>query len=134
MTSKEITQSTIEGTATISIAQLDFFRQQVEQVKELKERMKETQEAMKKLVAYLDDTEYKQQIEAIDKMKNLSDREMRKMCREAAAKLRVFVSVSELRKLVKRYIDRDESDGHYDIAMMTKEEFDGIPILLEEKV
>lgn len=127
---KEIQADTIEGTATISIAQLDFFRQQAKKVKELEAEREETKETLKKLVAYLDDAEYKRQIEIVDGTANLSDKEVREMCRKAAATLRVFVSVPELRKLVRKYIDRDESDGHHDIALMTKKEFEGIPILL----
>lgn len=55
------------------------------------------------------------------------------MCREAAATLRVFISVPELRKLVKKYIDRDASEGHHDISAMKKAEFDAIPLILKEE-
>lgn len=55
----DIQENTIEGTATISIAQLDFFRQQAKEVEKMKREQEETREALKKLVAGLDDAEYK---------------------------------------------------------------------------
>ena len=127
----DIQANTIEGTATISIAQLDFFRQQAKEVEKMKQEQEETREALKKLVVGLDDAEYKRQLEIIDSTKNLSDRKIREMCNEATATLRVFISVPELRKLVRKYIDKDASEGHYDISVMKKAEFDAIPLILK---
>lgn len=129
----EIKTNTIEGTATISIAQLDFFRQQAEEVERMKREQEETRKALKKLVAGLDDAEYRRKLEIIDSTKNLSDKKLREMCDEAAATLRVFISVPELRKLVRKYIDRDASEGHHDISVMKKAEFDAIPLILKEE-
>ena len=126
-------KKSIEGTATISIAQLDAFRQQAEEIEKLHKEKAATGEMLKKLVTRLDDEEYKKMIEVIDNTKNLTDKQLQKKYSEAAATLRVFISAPVLRELVRKYIDEDASDAHYDIRKMTKKEIEAIPILLDEE-
>lgn len=124
---------TIEGTATISIAQLDLFREQALEIEKLKREKRETAEELEKLVARLDDAEYMRQCKIIDSTENLSDRKIREMCNKAASTLRVFVSAPALRQIIRKYIDEDASAGHQEIGAMTKKEFDAIPLILEKE-
>lgn len=123
----------IEGTATISIAQLDLFRGQALEIEKLKKERQEMAEELEKLVARLDDAEYMRQCKIIDSTENLSDRKIREMCNRAASTLRVFVSAPALRQIIRKYIDEDASEGHQEIAAMSKKEFDAIPLILTEE-
>lgn len=124
----------IDGTVTISIEQFEKLKAAAEAKENAEKELKEATHTISKLVAVVHDEEYRKRIKEIDALPvNTSDKKIDKMCREAAATLRITISETQLRRLVHKYIDDDISDAHYDLRRMTKKEFDKIPIDLESK-
>lgn len=124
----------IDGTVTISIEQFEKLKAAAEAKESAEKKLEEAARMISKLVAVVHDEEYKKRIKEIDALPvNTSDKKVDKLCREAAATLRITISEAHLRRLVHEYIDDDASDAHYDLRRMTKKEFDKIPIDLENK-
>ena len=124
----------IDGTVTISIEQFEKLKAAAEAKENAEKELKEATHTISKLVAVVHDEEYRKRLKEIDALPvNTSDKKIDKMCREAAATLRITISETQLRRLVHKYIDDDISDAHYDLRRMTKKEFDKIPIDLESK-
>ena len=124
----------IDGTVTISIEQFEKLKAAAEAKENAEKELKEATHTISKLVAVVHDEEYRKRIKEIDALPvNTSDKKIDKLCREAAATLRITISETQLRRLVHKYIDDDISDAHYDLRRMTKKEFDKIPIDLESK-
>ena len=114
----------IEGTATISIEQLDDLRQQ-------EEFFSNMQRDVKGLIKNIDTEEYDKRAKQIDDMGDMPDEEFDKLIKEAAGVLRVVVSERSLRKLIHEYIDDEKSEQRYILSEMTEEEFAKIPLILE---
>lgn len=114
----------IEGTATISIEQLDDLRQQ-------EKFFSNMQRDVKGLILNIDTEEYDKRAKQIDDMRDLSDEEFDRLIKEAAGTLRVVVSERLLRKLIHECIDDEKSEQRYMLSEMTEEEFAKIPLILE---
>lgn len=124
----------IEGTATISIAQLDDFRQQQEKIERMERDRMETKELLSELVGRLDDEVYKQKCKEIDEMKGISDRQIKKLGDEAALTIEIYVDAEVLKKIIRKYIDAEKSDAHFEIAHMKNAELEELKIhLITEK-
>ena len=122
---------TIEGTATISIAQLDAFRQQSETIKRIEKDREETKELLSQLVSHLDDEAYLKRCKEIDEMKNISDSKLRKLGDEAAQLIEIHVDAEVLKKIIRKYIDINASDAHFEIAHMKNAELEEVKIHLD---
>lgn len=116
----------IEGTATISIKELDKLRQREEWHTEL---MRKT----KALVKNVDTQEYDKKCKKIDEMGGIEDEELKKMLQDARKTLKVIVSETVLRKLIHEYIDETKSDVHYELSDMSDEDFREVQIALESR-
>lgn len=114
----------IEGTATISIEQLDDLRQQ-------QDFFSNMQRDVKGLVQSIDTEEYDKRVKQIDDMSDMPDEKFERLIKEAAGALRVVVSEKSLRKLIHEYIDDEKSEQRYILSEMTEEEFEKIPLILE---
>lgn len=114
----------IEGTATISIEQLDDLRQQ-------EEFFSNMQRDVKGLIKNIDTEEYDKRAQQIDDMGDMPDEEFDKLIKEAAGVLQVVVSERSLRKLIHEHIDDEKSEQYYILSEMTEEEFAKIPLILE---
>ncbi len=114
----------IEGTATISIEQLDKLRQQ-------EKIFSNILRDVKGLIQSIDTEEYDKRAKQIDDMGNMSDEKFERLLKEAEGALRVVVSERSLRKLIHEYIDDEKSEQHYILSEMTEEEFAKIPLILE---
>lgn len=114
----------IEGTATISIEELDNLRQQEQYLSELRRDVKG-------LIKYIDSEEYEKKGKLIDDMGNMPDEEYERLIKEAAGALKIIISEKSLRKLVHEYIDGEKEESHYVLQEMTEEEFMKIPLILE---
>lgn len=124
---------TIEGTATISIAQLDAFRQQAETIRKMEKDKEETKQLLSQLVSHLDDAAYKERCAEIDAMKRISDRQLRKLCDEAAETIEIYVDAQVLKKIIRKYINVNGSEAAFEIAKMKNDTLEGIRIHLEEE-
>lgn len=122
---------TIEGTATISIAQLDAFRKQSETIRKMERDREDTKELLSQLVSHLDDEAYLKRCAEIDEIKNISDRKLRKLGDEAAQLIEIHVDAEILKKIIRKYIDVKKSDAHFEIAQMKNDELEGIKIHLD---
>lgn len=122
---------TIEGTATISIAQLDAFRQQSETIKRMEKDREETKELLSQLVSHLDDEAYLKRCREIDEMKSISDSKLRKLGDEAAQMIEIHVDAEVLKKIIRKYIDINASDAHFEIAHMKNAELEEVKIHLD---
>lgn len=109
----------IEGTATISIEQLDDLRQQ-------QDFFSNMQRDVKGLVQSIDTEEYDKRVKQIDDMSDMPDEKFERLIKEAAGALRVVVSEKSLRKLIHEYIDDEKSEQRYILSEMTEEEFEKI--------
>ena len=114
----------IEGTATISIKKLDDLRQ----YEELFSRLQRT---VKSLVKDIDHEEFDRIEKQIDEMSGLSDEEFLKLIDKKDTTLKIIVSDSALRNLIREYIDGEKSELHYVLENMEKEKFEQIPLILE---
>ena len=114
----------IEGTATISIEQLDDLRQQ-------EEFFSNMQRDVKGLIKNIDTEKYDKRAQQIDDMGDMPDEEFDKLIKEAAGVLQVVVSERSLRKLIHEHIDDEKSEQRYILSEMTEEEFAKIPLILE---
>lgn len=123
----------IQGTVQISIQQFDELREKAEEAEKYRKQLKSMNETLSELVESLDDTEYKKRIAIIDADKDLEGEALTQACAEAAATLKVRVSEQALRELILAHIDDTESEGHYDIKHMKKQEFAKIPLILGKK-
>lgn len=116
----------IEGTATISIKELDKLRQREQWHTDLMRRTKA-------LVKDVETQEYDEECKKIDEMGAIEDEELEKMLQEARKTLKVIVSETVLRKLIHEYIDETKSDVHYELSDMSDEDFGAIQIILESR-
>lgn len=116
----------IEGTATISIKELDKLRQREQWHTELTRRAKA-------LVKNVDTQEYDKKCKKIDEMGAIEDEELEKMLQEARKTLKVIVSETILRKLIHEYIDETKSDTYYELSDMSDKDFSEVQIVLEPR-
>lgn len=115
----------IDGTATISIKELDELRQREQMHRELVYWLL-------KLVKEIDTSEYDKRCEEIDKNDRImTDEQLEDAMREAGKALKIIISDSVLRKLVFEYIDPEKDKSRYEIGEMSEEVFSAIPIILE---
>lgn len=114
----------IEGTATISIAELDKLRQREEWFSELKRNVRG-------LIERIDDEEYEKRAKHIDDMEDLADEELESLITEAKEELKIIVSEKALRKLIHEYIDGAKKESYYILQEMTEEEFAKVPLILD---
>ena len=114
----------IEGTATISIEELDKLRQREEWFSELKRNVRG-------LIERVDDEEYEKRAKHIDDMDDMPDEELERLITEAEETLKIIVSEKVLRKLIHEFIEGEKKESHYVLQEMTEEEFAKIPLILE---
>lgn len=114
----------VEGTATISIEELDKLRERETWYTEIHREAKG-------LIENIDSARFDELMKRIDDMPNdISDDEVDGLCKEAAGTLRIIVSERHLRNLIREHIEEVKSECHYAISEMTKEEFEVIPLSL----
>lgn len=114
----------IEGTATISIEELDNLRQQEEYFLKLRRDVK-------RLVKSIDAEEYEKRGKQIDDIGDMTDEEFERLIKEAAGTLKIIVSEKALRRLIHEYMEGEKTESHYALQEMTKEEFARVPLILE---
>lgn len=111
----------IEGTATISIEELDELREREQWHKDLMRKVK-------MLVEKIDTSEYDKKHEEID-LENTTDRKLEKLLKEAVKSIKIIVSEKTLRNLIHEYIDDTKSNAHYMLSEMSEKEFGEVKLI-----
>lgn len=115
----------IDGTATISIDELDHLREQEQWYNSLRG-------TLKGIVADIDTEKYDKEMKKIDDTPNeISDEELHELMKVATSTLEIIVNENVLRKLIVEFIDETKSDVHYEISEMSTEELKTIPLILD---
>ncbi len=107
----------IEGTATISIETLDDLRN-------YETLFKSIQSTASGLIERIDSEQYEKKCKEIDVTKDISDDDIERLLKEARGTLRIIVSTGCLRKIIHEFMDCEKSEAHYELAEMSKEEFE----------
>lgn len=114
----------IEGTATISIEELDRLREREQWYNSLRE-------TLKGIVANIDTEEYDKEMKKIDDSPDeISDEELDALIKQAARTVKIVLNENILRKLVVEFIDDTKSEVHYAISEMSTEELKEIPLII----
>lgn len=114
----------IEGTATISIEELDRLREREQWYNSLRG-------TLKGIVANIDTEEYDKEMKKIDDSPDeISDEELDALIKQAARTVKIVLNENILRKLVVEFIDDTKSEVHYAISEMSTEELKEIPLII----
>lgn len=114
----------IEGTATISIEELDHLREREQWHSSLRG-------TLKGIVADIDTEEYDKEMKKIDDSPDeISDEELDALIKQAARTVKIVLNENILRKLVIDFIDDTKSEVHYAISEMSTEELKEIPLII----
>ena len=114
----------IDGTATISIEELDRLREREQWYDHLRAKLKN-------IVANLDTEEYDKEMKKIDDSPDeISDEELDELIKQAAGTVKIIINGEILRKLVSEFIDDTKSEVHYAIGEMSTEELKEIPLII----
>lgn len=114
----------IEGTATISIEELDRLREGEQWYNSLRG-------TLKGIVANIDTEEYDKEMKKIDDSPDeISGEELNALIKQAARTVKIVLNENILRKLVIDFIDDTKSEIHYEISEMSTEEFKEIPLVI----
>lgn len=117
----------IEGTAKISIEELDRLREREQWYNSLRG-------TLKGIVENIDTEEYDKEMKKIDDSPDeISDEELDALIKKAAGTVKVIVNENILRKLVIDFIDDTKSELHYAISEMSTEEFKEIPVIIPNR-
>lgn len=115
----------IEGTATISIEELDRLR-------ECEQWYNSLRGTLKGIVANIDTEEYDKEMKKIDDSPDeISDEELNALVKQAARNAKIVLNENILRKLVIDFIDDTKSEVHYAISEMSTEELKEIPLIIQ---
>lgn len=115
----------IEGTATISIEELDRLREREKWYDSLRG-------TLKKIVAKIDTEEYDKEMRKIDDSPDeISDEELDAIIKQATKTVKIVINENILRKLVIELIDETKSDVHYAISEMSTEELKEITLIIK---
>lgn len=114
----------IEGTATISIEELDRLREREQWYNSLRG-------TLKGIVANIDTEEYDKEMKKIDDSPDeISDEELDALIKQVARTVKIVLNENILRKLVVEFIDDTKSEVHYAISEMSTEELKEIPLII----
>ena len=114
----------IEGTATLSIEELERLR-------ECEQWNNSLRGTLKGIVANIDTEEYDKEMKKIDDSPDeISDEELDELIKQAAGTVKIIINGEILRKLVSEFIDDTKSEVHYAISEMSKEELKGIQLII----
>lgn len=124
-------QRAIEGTATISLAELDDLRLCREQIKEYEAEIEKQKEMLSHLIQSIDTTEFdKINAETDAAENNLTDKQIDERVKLADSKLILHINERELRRLIKRGVVAETSEAHFALSKMTLKEFENIKIMI----
>lgn len=114
----------VEGTATISIEELDRLREREQWYDNLRGKLKH-------IVEKIDTEEYDKEMKKIDDSPDeISDEELDALIKQAAGTVKIIINGTILRKLVGEFIDETKSEVHYAISEMSTEELKEIPLII----
>lgn len=115
----------IDGTATISIEELDRLREREQWYKSLREKLKN-------IVASIDTERYEKEMKKIDDCQDeISDEELNELIKQATRTVKIVLNENILRKLIIEFIDDTKSELHYAISEMSTEELKEIPLIIK---
>lgn len=124
-------QRAIEGTATISLAELDDLRLCREQIKEYEAEIEKQKETLSHLIQSIDTTEFdKINAETDAAENNLTDKQIDERVKLADSKLILHINERELRRLIKKGVVAETSEAHFALSKMTLKEFENIKIMI----
>ncbi len=114
----------IEGTATISISELDRLRQYEEWYNELRRSVRRLE---KRVETKHTDDYYENVTTDI-----MTEEQLEKVANEEVEEIKIIISGEELHELVYEYMDDTKSAAHCFVqTILTKEEFGKIKLILE---
>lgn len=114
----------VEGTATISIEELDRLREREQWYNDLRGKLKN-------IVGKLDTEEYDKEMKKIDDSPDdISDEELDALIKQAAGTVKIILNGEIIRKLIIEFIDDTKSEVHYAISEMSTEELKEIPLII----
>ena len=111
----------VEGTATISIEELDRLREREQWYNNLRGKLKN-------IVEKLDTEEYDKEMKKIDdSTDDISDEELDALIKQATGTVKIILNREIIQKLIIEFIDDTKSEVHYAISEMSTEELKEIP-------
>ena len=114
----------VEGTATISIEELDRLREREQWYNDLRGKLKN-------IVGKLDTEEYDKEMKKIDDSPDdISGEELDALIKQAAGTVKIILNGEIIRKLIIEFIDDTKSEVHYAISEMSTEELKEIPLII----
>lgn len=114
----------VEGTATISIEELDRLRECEQWYNHLRGKLKN-------IVEKLDTEEYDKEMKKIDdSTDDISDEELEALIKQAAGTVKIILNREIIQKLIIEFIDDTKSEVHYAISEMSTEELKEIPLII----
>lgn len=114
----------IDGTATISIEELDRLRESEQWYNSLRG-------TLKNIIADIDTEEYDKEMKKIDDSPDeISDEELDELIKQAAGTVKIVLNENILRKLIIEFIDDTKSELHFTISEMSTEELKAIPLII----
>lgn len=114
----------IDGTATISIEELDHLREREQWYNSLRG-------TLKGIVADINTEEYEKEMKKIDDSPDeISDEELNELIKRATRTVKIVLNENILRKLIAEFIDDTKSEVHFAIGEMSAEELKAIPLII----
>ena len=114
----------IDGTATISIEELDHLREREQWYNSLRG-------TLKGIVADINTEEYEKEMKKIDDSPDeISDEELNELIKRATRTVKIVLNENILRKLIVEFIDDTKSEVHFAISEMSAEELKAIPLII----
>ena len=114
----------IDGTATISIEELDHLREREQWYDNLRGKLKH-------IVEKIDTEDYDKEMKKIDDSPDeISDEELDELIKRATGTVKIVLNENILRKLIVEFIDDTKSEVHFAISEMSAEELKAIPLII----
>lgn len=123
----------IEGTITISLKDFAYMQQEQKRAEELEKKLNGFRDEVTALISGFDDEEFNRRIAAIDGTPDMTDKQIRKAFDEAVGTMKVIVDPEKLKKLIRKYVDKEAGENYEDLKHAEDKVLKQIEIILKSE-
>lgn len=120
----------IDGQVTISLETFNELQKRANRAELLEMKMGELQEEITGIIDQIDESEAEPLFREIDNS-DMTDKQVRKKYDEAVAKFKIVLNPGRTKRLIQKYIKRDQSDSHESVKNASRKTLEKMTLAIK---